>query len=1144
MVEKINPNHIVASNCIHMIRIMKISVGLLFLGIFSLYAENFYSQPRELSLNLKNTTIRQAFSEIEKNSDYVFMVSDEAERSLDKKIDIAVQKGSIDKILSLLLEDTNLDHAIVERQISVFKKKASAVATRTMVSQKNPVSQQTAKKGITGVVKDSKGEPVIGANVIEKGTPANGTVTDIDGNFSLSVDNNAVLRISFIGYTDQEINTAGKTRFDITLLENAEALDEVVVVAYGTQKKSTLTGAVAAINTKEIKQSPMANLAVTLTGRLPGLIAIQRSGEPGRDAAMLYMRGRGTVNGQNPLILVDGVEREITSIDPNEVDNISILKDASSTALFGVRGANGVILVTTKRGTSEIPDISLNAETGWQTFTRWPSSLNAYDWATLKNQAWRNDTPNPGVNDKPPYSDYALERYRLNDWPEVYGNHNWVRELMNQWVPQSRYNLTLNGKGSNVGYFVNVGYLHQGGQWKIDPEPKSYDPSNYMDRYNFRANIDAALNKQKTLKAFLNAAGTFESVNGPNSTSEKIIYHTLTLWPSIQPGPLTPDGQVLIGSGSYQESPWALINRSGYKKESRSSVNASFGMQYDMDAFVKGLSAKIIASFDTKSVNTLTGSRGYQYWEQVIDPNQKGADGRDSISYHRIRSDFDNTPLSTKKEATFQSFYDIQFQLNYYRVFDKKHSVTGLLLAQQQSLIKPNDPLPFNVRGLSTRLSYGYDERYILELNVGYNGSEQFAPKNRYGLFPSVSGAWNLFNESFFKSAVRTINKLKLRASYGTVGNDRIGDTRFLYMDNITRPGAGYSPGISNNHTIAEQFFGNPNLKWETARKFNAGLEIGLFNALNITIDVFNEKRDNILITKESLPSLIGVPRSTIAPFNLGKIENKGYEVEMTYSKSIHRDLFVIVKGNINYNDNKVLYIDELQRDNTYAYPYRQTGYSIGQQWGLNALGFFKDQAEIDNYARYDGIQPRPGDLKFEDLNGDGIINDKDMKPIGYSDIPKYTWGLALSVTYKNVDISGLFQGAAKVSGMVEGSGAWEWYDFREYHLKAWTAERAAAGEDIKFPALSRAQSASELRPNTFFNLDRSYVRLKNLEIGYNVPKKWCSQFHAKSVRIYLNGYNLFTWDKMKFKDWDPEVTDNRSYPILKVVNLGANVTF
>lgn len=1010
-------------------------------------------------------------------------------------------------------------------------------------------AQQTGKK-VTGQVSDNNGEPIVGASVVIKGKSTGmGAITDANGNFTLdNVPTGAVLVISYLGYNAQEVSVGRQSSVNIILTPDTKSLDEVVVVAYGSQKKATLTGSVASINTKEIKQSPTSNLAITLTGRLPGLSVIQRSGEPGRDNTLLYLRGRGTINGQNPLIMVDGVERDLTSIDPNEVENISILKDASSTALFGVRGANGVILVTTKRGTSEIPDISLSAEAGWQTFTRWPSELSAYEWALLKNQAWHNDTPNPTPLQRPPYSDYALDRYRLQDQPAAYGDHDWVKMLMHKWVPQTRYNLTLNGKGANVAYFVNVGYLNQGGQFKLDnSENRNYDAKNYMDRFNFRANIDVALNARKTLKAFLNAAGVYEKVNGPNMTSTAVIEQLLTKWPVILPGPLTPDGQVLVGGGAYQESPWAQINRTGYKKETRSSITATFGMQYDLNSIVKGLSLKAVASYDSKTYNYLVGSRSYQYWEQVVDPNTKNPDGSDKITYNRIRSDFDNTPLSTSKSATFASFYDVQFQIIYNRIFNKKHSVNGLLMAQQQSQIKTDQVLPYNVNGLAARLVYAYDDRYIAEFDAGYNGSEQFAPGHRYGFFPSISGAWNIYNEQFFKksSLAKTIDKLKLRLSYGVVGNDKLGGDRFLYLDNIVRTGSGYSESIQNNHSIAESFFGNPNLKWETAKKFNFGFEIGLLQSLNLSVDIFSERRDNILIRKQTIPDLVGVAtQSVIPPYNLGKTKNRGYEIELNYTKPINRDLLVMLKANFNYNDNEIVDVDELRYDDTYAYRYRRTGYMIGQQWGLKSDGFFKDQAEIDAYAKYDGIQPRPGDLKFVDVNHDNVINDKDMVPIGYSDVPKYTWGTALSVTYKYFDISVLFQGAFKVTGIISGTGPWEWYDFRKFHQKAWTAERAAAGEEILFPALSTAQSASELRSSDFFNMNRSYVRLKNLEIGFTLPQSWSKVLNAKKIRIYANGYNLITWDKMKYDDWDPEVVRNNDYPILKVLNVGANITF
>ena len=1004
-------------------------------------------------------------------------------------------------------------------------------------------TQQNGKR-VTGQVTDNNGEPIIGASVIVKGSTTGG-VTNVDGMFTLDgIREGSVLVISYLGFNSQEVSVGKQSNFNVVLSPDTKSLDEVVVVAYGTQKKATLTGSVAAISTKEIKQSPTSNLAVTLTGRLPGLSVLQRSGEPGRDNTLLYLRGRGTVNGQNPLVMVDGVERDLTSVDPSEVESISILKDASSTALFGVRGANGVVLVTTKRGTSEIPDISFSAEAGWQTFTRWPSELNSYDWAVLKNQAYRNDFPT-ALPEKMPYSDWELERFKLHDKPEVYGDHNWVKMLMHKWVPQTRYNLTLNGKGSNVAYFVNVGYLNQGGQFKLDnSETRSYDAKNYMDRFNFRANIDVALNARKTLKAFLNAAGSYEKINGPNMNSSAVLEQILTKWPVTIPGPLTPDGQVLIGSGSYKESPWAQINRTGYKRETRSGITATFGMQYDMDSFVKGLSVKVIGSYDSKTYNYLVGSRTYQYWAQII---ERDADGKlKKVSYNRERPDLDNNPLKTSKSALFESFYDAQFQILYNRTFNKKHSVNGLLVAQQQSKIKTNFTLPFNVNGLAARLVYGYDDRYIAELDAGYNGSEQFAPINRYGFFPSVSGAWNIYNENFFKnsSISKIIDKLKIRLSYGVVGNDKFGDERFLYLDNIASSGSGYSGSIVNGHSISEAYFGNKHLQWETAKKFNFGFEIGLLQSLNLTVDIFSERRENILIKKQTTPQLIGVSTSTLPPFNLGKVKNRGYEIELNYTKPINKDLLVMLKGNLSYNDNKIMDLDELYRDETYAYRYRQNGYMIGQQWGLKSNGFFKDQAEIDAYAKYEGTQPRPGDLKFVDVNDDNKIDDKDMVPIGYSDVPKYTWGTALSITYKWFDISALFQGSFKVSAIVDGTGPWEWYDFRKFHQKAWTKERAEAGQEILFPALATQQSASEVRSNDFFIMDRSFVRLKNLEIGFTFPQAWSRVINAKKIRIYANGYNLITWDNMRFGDWDPEVLKNTTYPVLKVLNIGANITF
>lgn len=987
--------------------------------------------------------------------------------------------------------------------------------------------------------------PLAGVSVNIKGS-FGGTATDAEGKFTIQVGKGATLVLTFVGYEEKQVIVNNeKSAVNIQMVPITSTLDNVIV-AYGVQKKMTVTGAISSIQTKEIKQSPAANLAVTLAGRLPGLTAIQTSGEPGRDATLLYLRGQGTINGQNPIILVDGVPRGISSIDPNEVETITILKDASATAMFGVRGANGVILVTTKRGKSGKPAINLTAESGIQGFTTVPSTVDAYDYARLRNQAGSNDSLGQNFF----FSETALQHYKLGDDPLRYPNNNWPKLLMHKYTPQTRYDLNLSGGGEYVHYFINAGYLHQGGLWKVDQ--KSYDPSSFMNRYNFRSNIDAYLNTNKTLKAFLNVAGYLEKVNSPNTLTgypielkNFLLLSFLYATPPIQAGPLTPAGQV-ESSGRYW-SPYGAINRSGYAQESRSNVTSSFGMEKDLKSITPGLSAKFMMSFDTRAVYDLIASQSYEQWNEVVNPNLQGVDGKDSVSYAKSTNDV-NTPLSTSTTTTFQSYTNVQFFLNYHRTFGK-HTVSGLVLAQQDQRIQPGDRLPFNLRGLSSRITYGYDNRYFAEFDAGYNGSEQFAKGRRYGFFPAVSAGWAISNEKFLKDNP-VISLLKLRGSYGEVGNDQLGSQRFLYLDNISvAGGGGYSQNVGLGQTVNEISLGNPALSWEIARKSNFGLDLGLFNQLNISVDIYNEKRDNMLINRQTIPALNGFP-GTLPPLNLGRMTNHGYEIELNYNKSINKDLAVLVKLNFNHAKNKVEFIDEPKRTADYAYQYRQTGYSYGQFFGYVANGFWSSQAEINNSGlTFAGTQPRPGDLKFVDINGDKIIDEKDIAPLGYTPVPQYTYGAAFSVNYKNFDISVLFQGVAKVSNYFTGWGVFENVVipvFRSRMLNAWTPERAKAGLPIDFPALSSTTSSSEAVNSSFWLENTSYLRLKNVEIGYTLPLKWSEKIGSDKIRVYSNGLNIFTWSKMHNKDFDPELAQQGTltYPIEKVFNFGINVEF
>ncbi|MBE8721976.1 TonB-dependent receptor [Sphingobacterium sp. Ka21] len=1040
----------------------------------------------------------------------------------------------------------------IKNKVVVLNKKAEATEKNKPPLNRPPnhASPQTDRQQtVSGTVQDSTGLALEGVTVTVVGTDRS-TSTNGSGSYQIEASPGESLDFSIVGYTSQRVRlTGGMTTVHISLVQALSDLDEVVVVAFGTQKKVSVTGAIASIQTKEIKQSPAANLAVTLAGRLPGLTTLQRSGEPGRDHTALFLRGMGTLNATAPIILVDGVEREMTYIDPNEVESVTILKDASSTALFGVRGANGVILVTTKRGTSGQPSIGLIYERGLQGFTRTPSVINSYDWARLRNEAWANDNPNVSPDDpvnQPPYSEYALDRFMFQDYPEAYPNTNWQKLLFNDWVPQERYNLNINGGGDYVQYFVNVGYLNQGGQWRISPEVEDYDPSGFLKRYNFRSNIDAKLTKSGSLSTFLNAAGYFELVNSPNANTDEIFRRTYSFFPVVLPGPLSPDGEVLIGPGNYNVSPWALINRSGYRQETRNNIMASWGLKQDLSMLTEGLSAKFMTSFDTRTVYSLTAGKEYQRWIQLIDPNTPNEWGVDKVEYRRMFLELENTPLSISSGSNFQSFFNFQLSADYNRVFNEKHSVTGMLLAQQEQRVLPNDRLPFNLRGVALRAIYGYDNKYFAEFNAGYNGSEQFAKGRRYGFFPTVSAGWVVSNESFLKDHA-AINLLKIRGSYGRVGSDRLGGRRFLYLDDIQRQtGGGYSPSLGRGGKIGENYIGNPAIQWEVAQKANLGIELGLFNEWTLTADFFHENRDNILINRQTIPMVYGVEPNRMSPVNMGIVKNYGYEIELNYNKRLNQDWSILSKLNWNFARNNVEFSDELQLPEDFAYRYRQTGYRIGQVFGYELRdGYYANEQEIANEGLdYVGYTVRPGDFKYVDANNDQIVDERDMVPIGYSSVPEYTFGGAFNVSYRNFDLSFLFQGMFNVTQPLSSFGTFGSHDFRERHLAAWTPERAASGEEILYPRLSLGSSVSERDNNAFFIENRSFIRLKNAEIGYRLPSGLSKKIGASEVRFYVNGLNLITWDWMRIKDFDPEINNSLSYPVYQIFNGGLHITF
>lgn len=1074
-----------------------------------------------ISLSKKDVPLKTVFLNIQKQTDYNFFWR--GENLTNVKVSIKLQNASIDDALKQIFKDLPFTYSIVKKSI-VIKKKKTVFA----------ISVQDSIVNVKGKVSDSTGIALTGVIIKIKGS-SKGTATDASGNYSIDVPRNGILVFRYVGFREKELPVNASGRMNVVLSEASSGLDEVVVVAYGTQKKATVTGAISSIQTKEIKQSPAANLAVTLAGRLPGLTAVQRSGEPGRDLTQIFIRGQGTVNSQSPVILVDGIERDLTYIDPNEIESVTILKDASSTAIFGVRGANGVILVTTRRGTSEIPEINFSTELSAQDFTRFIIPVNSFEFAQLKNQALKND----GM----PYQFTAeqIEKYRSGVDRLRYPDTDWPDIITTKYSTQQRQNLNVSGAGKAMKYFVNAGYLHQGGQFKTEKD-LAYDPSFFLNRYNFRSNIDVQLNK--SLKAFLNVAGYLEKRNSPfgitDNPSAMIIAYLNNL-PATIPGPVTPDGGV-ITSDIISAPAYGQLNRSGYTQRTSSNVIATYGMEQSLDFIAKNLSVKAVMSFDASTINNLNASRNYEKYVQVIDQTLKGADGLDSV-YYRKFDDSKNTPLAISGSRAYNSLSNFQGSLNYHNSFDK-HAVSGLLLYQQQKNII-NEQLPYNLRGLAARLTYGYDAKYLFEFNAGYNGSEQFAKGRRFGFFPAVSGGWLLSREKFLQDN-KVITLLKLRGSYGEVGNDRIGGARFLYLDDIQMGGGGYSESLGYGERVNINLLRNEQLQWEVAKKANVGIELGLFDQVNIVVDLFKEKRDNILRYRGTVPALNGFPISTLPPVNIGVIENKGFEIEVNYKKVFSKDFAILSKLNTSFARNKQLFADEAQLSADYAYRYRQTGFRIGQNFGYVVDRYFESADDIKNspLQNVGGYASRPGDFKYKDLNGDHIVDERDRAPIGYSGVPEYTFGGAFNITYKNFDLSVLVQGVTNVYNYYQGRGTWTWMNYNERHLQSWTAERAAKGEPILYPRITTQVPSPNEQLNTFFNIDASYIRIKNAEFGYVLPENLAKKIGAKRIRLYANGLNLFTWDRLPTKDFDPELNDGLAYPVTRLYNFGLNFTF
>lgn len=1063
-------------------------------------------------------------------------------------------------------------HDRIQKVASCLSKVKAAMAAvlLLMVVGTGTALAQTSGRTITGKVLDENNQPMPGVTIIVDGT-TNGTMTGSDGTFTLGgVPSGATVIVSCIGYTNQVL-PEGKSNYVVSLVPDSEMLEETVVVAFGQQKKLSVTGAISTVASADLRKTTSTRLDNALAGRVTGLTSMQSGGgQPGVDGATMYLRGAATTNGKSPLILVDGVERDnIRTIDMNEVESISVLKDASATALYGVQGANGVILIQTRKGQKGKAQLNISVDQSWTSFTKEPSRLHSWEYCELRNEALMNDSQAPEFSEEtiakfrnpllgldpssPDYDNQVAIR------KAVYCDNDYYRMYLKSNTPQTRANANISGGTDFVNYFVNVGYIHQGGNLNTEsPDYLGYDPQCYMNRLSLRSNLDFHITKNLT--ASLNIASYAENVNMPavgdlyrgdqSWMITDIIYQSQTILP-ISPGPVTDprfggvsDG--VVGYNYLDRSAYEIINRRGFHTNKRKNLNTQFSVNWDLGELVtKGLSVNGMAAYDTYNIGVLEGRKKERVYNVRVDYDSE------TLSYSSSNGDkIEPLTMTSSRLSNYQIY--VQGSINYARTFGK-HNVTAMATAYRRFWEGTSADIPYNVLGTAARATYSFDDRYLVEGNLGYNGSEQFAPSKRFGLFPSGSIGWIASNESFLKGN-KYLTWLKFRASYGLVGNDSMGGLRFLYQDdNKIQSGNGFVQGLGGK-IVKEGLIGNKSITWELSKKMNLGVEIGLFKDFRINVDYFTEKRDQILLKRRTVPSFQGVSSDYIPRVNMGKVDNHGVDVEVSYSHTFNRDFSISSRVNFGFNDNTVIELDEPMRSEEYAYQYHEEGFRLGQEfgylidWNSPGNGYFTSQDEIDSYYPYEfGGKPRVGDFVYKDVNGDGVIDQKDLSPIGYSTtVPGLNYGISLGLNFKGIDFNVLFSGLGRYSKYYSGQGVVEWTKqgtYFDWTRNGWTEERYKNGEKITYPAISTSQTVSHTE-NDFFIQNRSFLRLKNIELGYTLPERFLSKVGVKALRVYVSGQNLFVWDNLRITHIDPEQNNSYGYPITKNVTLGLNINF
>lgn len=1103
-------------------------------------------QSDKITVSGKSMTIREALAQIEKSTDYSFSFNS-SDGVYQTKKDINVN-GNINQVLGELFVGTAVDYKI----------------NGTEVVLKNNTSQSSApgqtKRKITGtVVSGEDNLPIIGANVWLKNS-ATGAITNIDGQYTINVDaQGGVLVFSYLGMKTQEIVIGDKTTLDVVLSPDTEVLDEVVVVGYGQQKKESVVGAISTINVEKLNIPGSTSLSNALAGQLSGVVGMNRSGEPGKSGASeFYIRGIASFKGDaKPLVLVDGIERDLDLVDVDDIASFSILKDASASAVYGVRGANGVIIVTTKKGTVGKPVIEVRAEASITAPTRRPRMSNSIEWAEMYNEALGKEY----------YTQEELDMYRNNADPDLYPNVNWFDELFRDQAYNQNVKLNINGGGDIARYYISGGFYNESSILRNANNGRyDYNSSINYNKFNFRANVDLQLSPSTLLS--LNLANIYEKQNFPGGSKSDIWSYAFNTSPNAFPLEYS-DGTLASPSTASGFNPWNLLVHSGYQEQFWNSAQSVIGLTQDIGALwepLKGLKAN--AKFSWDAWNTATQKRSKT-------ENQYHATGRDDDGNLLF-----GNPVYTgtgqlgfdRDQASTQTTY-LEASLTYDRAFGD-HRVGALflynhkdhrkLLLTEEDLKndtkKKQTTLPYKNQGIAGRVTYAFKDRYFGELNMGYNGSENFARGHRFGFFPAVGLGWLASEESWFQPIKNTVDMLKFKGSYGLVGNDAIGASRrWAYESTIVNADKEWkygSNGSLGGTGIRIGQIENLDVSWEEAKKLNVGLEVSLFKKLRIMADWFKEKREGVFLARASLPGYVGL--STVPYVNIGETENSGYELSLEYMQEVG-EVFLTARGNFSYNKNKIIENDEpdweYKYQNRIGKPFGKDGQY--QPFGLIALGLFESQEEIDNSPAQEFGEYRVGDIKYADINGDGVINSYDNVAIGYTNLPEITYGFGLTGEFRGFDINVFFQGVARTSFFTGGismrpfsSGNLERSAINsDLYNNVWkTTNTPEENAKAIYPRLSfsgESAGAANNKQNSTFNLqDGGFLRMKNVEIGYRLPKSVLNTTFLKDIRFYLSGTNLLTFSK--FKLWDPETgsSDGSKYPQNKVVTLGLTAKF